>query len=380
MASYVPVLLQAPKNGFFYVIDRRNGELLRAHPYTEVTWATHVDLETGRPVENPAVSFEEEAKWVLPGSSGGHNWQPMATDAGAGLVFIPSQETPLLFSVAESWKEDGEYPFSPARWNPGVDLEKFSQMMLANIGASPPTRGVLKAFDPLTGETRWSVSQNYYWNGGVLATAGGLVAQGDAQGVVSIYDKATGERLWQFETHTSILAPPVTYMVDGVQYISILTGSGGADLFGGANATASYKYGNDGRLLTFALGGDKELPEPQLRALAVPEQISIDGSLEEISHGEQLYNVYCAACHGMFAMSGAGIPDLRLSDMARQEAFSKIVLEGWLAANGMAAFDDVLSEDDVAKINLYVRKRALEDKRAAAGEIAQAQLTWISDP
>ena len=371
------VLLQAPKNGFFYVLDRENGELLRAHPYTEVTWASHVDLETGRPVENPEVDYKTEAKWVLPGSSGGHNWQPMSTDVDAGVVYIPTQESPLLFSLSESWKSTNSYDVNTARWNPGVALPEFSKMTLVNLDSVPPSRGVLKAFDPITGETKWAVEQSYYWNGGVLGTAGGLVFQGDSQGRISAYDKSDGERLWYFDTHTSILAPPVTYAIDGVQYVSILTGGGGADLFGGANSTASFKYGNDGRLLTFKLGGDETLPEPQLRPMAIPEQHGAEANLAQISAGEKKYNVYCAACHGMFARSGGSIPDLRMSFKERQELFDEIVMEGWLSGSGMAAFDDVLSRTDVDNIQSYVQARAREDRGVALGEKEQARLTWI---
>ncbi len=373
------VLLQAPKNGFFYVIDRTNGELLRAHPYTEVNWASHVDLQTGRPAENPELDYSKDAKWVLPGSSGGHNWQPMATDIEAGVVYIPTQESPLLFSLSESWKQSKTYDVEKARWNPGLALSEFPKMTLENLDSAPPSRGVLKAFDPLTGDTKWAVEQSYYWNGGVLGTAGGLVFQGDAQGQLNAYDKSNGDLLWRFDTHTSILAPPVTYAVNGVQYLSILTGGGGADLFGGANATASFKYGNDGRLLTFKLGGTETLPAPKLRGQAIPEQVGEIATVAEISAGEKKYNVYCAACHGMFARSGGSIPDLRLSVEARQEAFVEIVLEGWLAGNGMAAFDDILSKADVERIQSFVQARAREDKAVAAGEKDEAILTWIND-
>jgi quinohemoprotein ethanol dehydrogenase len=227
------VLLQAPKNGFFYVIDRADGKLLRAHPFATVTWATHVDLETGRPVENPDLNYESEAHWVLPGPLGAHNWQAMSVDVEAGLVYLPAQDNPLIYGMSDEWKQTGLYKRNPGRMNLGLEFGRIAQLFVDNSDAQPTPKGYLKAFDPLTGEERWVIEIPHYWNGGVLGTAGGLVFQGDALGMLSAYDKETGEVLWQFNTYTSMLAPPITYQIDGTQYVSILTGNGGGDLFSG---------------------------------------------------------------------------------------------------------------------------------------------------
>lgn len=374
------VLLQAPKNGFFYVLDRTDGSLLRAHPYTVVTWATHVDLESGRPVEVAGMDYREDATWVLPGSAGGHNWQAMATDVEAGLVYIPTQESPMLFSIADEWKQTGGFTAEGGRWKPGIELERLAQLFIEKGGDAPAARGVLKAFDPLTGETKWSVEQEYYWNGGVLATAGGLVFQGDSQGMLTAYDKDTGDRLWQFDTQVSMLAPPITYEIDGTQYVAILTGSGGADLWSQGAVTASYRYGNHNRLLVLRLDGEAELPAATLVDRTVPEQIDVGGSEAEIAEGERLYTSFCAACHGLFVRASSGINDLRLTPTERQQMFSTVVLDGAFAAIGMASFDDVLNESDVQKIHQYVRARAREDRLADLGEKKQPRLTWIESP
>jgi quinohemoprotein ethanol dehydrogenase len=373
------VLLQAPKNGFFYVLDRTDGKLLRAHPYTAVTWASHVDMDTGRPVENPGADYADKPTWVLPGSVGGHNWQAMSTDVEAGVVYIPTQENALIFTLADEWKQTGSFDSYVGRWKPGVELGRLAQLFLDSPGA-PEVKGVLKAFDPLTGETKWSVKQDYFWNGGVLATAGGLVFQGDSQGMLSAYDKDSGELLWQYETYTAILAPPITYSIEGVQYLSILTGGGGADLWGDGSATVSYKYGNQGQLLTFKLGGQQQLPVPSLVDRTIPEQILVEGATENIVEGEKLFNNFCASCHGLFARASSGIPDLRLAPPARQELFEKIVLEGLFAGTGMAAFNDVLSYPEVQKIHQFVRARANEDRDVELGKKQEARLTWISSP
>ena len=211
------VLLQAPKNGFFYVIDRTNGKVLRAHPFAAVTWATHVDLETGRPVENPEVDYTENGAWVLPGPLGAHNWQAMSIDIDAGLAYIPTQENAFFYAIQEDYKKTGVYKRDPGRWNMGIEMSSLAQNILNNLESQPKPGGFLKAFDPLTGETKWSVPIPHYWNGGVLGTAGGLVFQGDALGMFSAYDKETGERLWEFNTYTSMLAPPITFEIDGEQ-------------------------------------------------------------------------------------------------------------------------------------------------------------------
>ena len=376
------VLLQAPKNGFFYVIDRSNGKVLRAHPFAAVTWATHVDLETGRPVENPEVDYSENGAWVLPGPLGAHNWQAMSVDLEDGLVYIPTQENAFFYAIQEDYKKTGIYKRNPGRWNMGIEMSSLAQNILANLETQPAPGGFLKAFNPLTGETKWSVPIPHYWNGGVLATAGGLVFQGDALGMFSAYDKETGERLWEFNTYTSMLAPPITFEIDGEQYVSVLTGSGGGDLFGGEplppiEIQASLTYNNFGRLLVFKLGGKKELPIPDVRDKTIPEQQQADVSAKEIRKGESGYNEYCAVCHGFIVKSAGGISDLRKMSSSTHDLFNQIVLEGLLASNGMASFSDVLSEEEVDNIHHYIRARAHEDREVALGNLEAPQYTWF---
>ena len=182
------VLLQAPKNGFFYVIERGTGELLRAHQFATVTWATHVDLETGRPVENADFDYTEEEKWVLPGPYGAHNWQAMSVDVEAGLVYLPALDNPFIYGMSEEWKQTGIYKRNPGSFNLGLEFGRITQLFVANIADQPMPKGYLKAFDPLTGESKWTVEIPHYWNGGVVASAGGLVFQGDALGYLTAYN------------------------------------------------------------------------------------------------------------------------------------------------------------------------------------------------
>ncbi len=358
------VLMQAPKNGFFYVIDRSDGTLLRAHPYATVTWATRVDMETGRPVENPDTAYADAPQWILPGPGGGHNWQAMSWDAGRGLMYLGAHDLPFLYAMPEEYRETGVYKRRPGAWNTALEFGRLNQMIEATENP-PEGKGYLIAFDPLTGETRWRVEQPLGWNGGVLGTAGGLVFQGDAQGQVAAYDADTGELLWRHQTHTSILAPPITYAVDGEQHVAIMTGAGKA-----ANpASATWKYGSHGRLIVFKLGGDAMLPVPPLRDLTIPELPPITASAEDIDRGDLLYNDHCRSCHGLGAKSPGAIPDLRLMTLDTHGAFQAIVLGGTKRDAGMASFADLLDAQDVERIRQYVITRAQrwrEEQAAAA--------------
>ncbi len=381
------VLLQAPKNGFFYVIDRSDGDLtpgerlLRAHPFASVTWATHVDLNTGRPVENPDLDYIGKEKWILPGPLGAHNWQAMSVDIDAGVVYIPAQDNPLIYGMNEEWKKTGVLKRDARGWNTGLEFGRLIQLMDDNSADQPTPKGYLKAFNPLTGEDKWVVEIPHYWNGGVVSTAGGLVFQGDALGMLKAYDKDSGDMLWEYNTYTSMLAPPITYEIDGIQYVAILTGSGGGDIFSGEsappNATyASLKYNNYGKLLVFKLGGNAELPIPQVRDRTIPVQKNLVANVDAIASGERSYNQYCAPCHGLVVRSAGSIPDLRMMSVGVQENFNEIVLKGILAGNGMASFGDVLTEVQSDHIHQFIKARAEEDRLQIAGEIETSRLTW----
>jgi PQQ-dependent dehydrogenase (methanol/ethanol family) len=360
------VLMQAPKNGFFYVIDRATGELLRAHKYTVTNWATHVDLETGRPVEDPDLAYLEEDKWILPGPIGGHNWQAMSWDKDKGIMYIPTMEAAFAYAMSDEWKATGTYKHRVGGWNLGLELGRVGQIM-DELPDAPDARGVLKAFNPLTGEEVWAVQQLHYWNGGVLATRGGLVFQGNSLGEVNAFDADSGEILWTFNAYTAFLAPPISYEINGVQYLAILAGTGGGELFSGeVEDLASVKYHNYGKLLVFKLDGDVNLPAPSVRDRSIPEPPPLQLSMEDVERGELLYHENCAVCHGVYAKSSGVIPDLRFMPAERHQAFKQIVLDGILADNGMASFADMVDEADVERIQAYVVYRAIEDKKEAA--------------
>ncbi|MDE0264655.1 MAG: PQQ-dependent dehydrogenase, methanol/ethanol family [Bryobacterales bacterium] len=345
------VLMQAPKNGFFYVLDRINGELLRAHPYGAMTWATHVDMETGRPVENPDVVWEEKPQWILPGNTGAHNWEPMSFDADKGLMYIPTHDTPFFFALPKDYRETGVYRPRERTMNLGVAMGAYRTELIEQAGARPEPKGFLKAFDPLTGETVWKVQNKSARIGGVLSTAGGLVFQGDGSGTLSAYDSETGERLWEFDAYGSIIAPPVTYQVGNTQYVAVVVG-------------ASFAYLDLGKLLVFSLGADHALPEPPLRDRSIPAQPPMIASAEELAQGEELYHQFCASCHG-YAARGYRNADLRLMSRAIHDAFQKVVREGLLLDLGMDSFGNDLDETETELIRQYIISRANIDREAS---------------
>ncbi len=365
------VLMQAPKNGFFYVIDRSNGELLRAHPYVTTTWASHVDMETGRPVENPDTDYSEEAKWVLPGPLGGHDWQAMSFDEAKGIVYMPAQDFPYLYAMDAEYKETGLFKRNPGTMNLGIDIKNSSILAAELEDQAPDSKGYLKAFDPISGEELWSVDHVHYWNSGVMASAGGLVFQGDGLGYLSAYDSDTGEKLWTFNTYISMLAPPISYMANGEQYVVILAGTGAVENFvGETNDTAALKYGNFGKLLAFKLGANVALAEPRILDRSIPEPPPMTASAEDLLRGEQMYNLVCSGCHGGNARSGGVLPDLRLLAEGKHKIFKEIVIDGVLSGAGMASFADVLTVEDAERIRQYIISRALIDRAEAAAQMA----------
>ena len=361
------VLMQAPKNGFFYVIDRASGELLRAHDFVTTTWATHVDMASGRPVENPEFNYQKEPRWILPGPLGGHNWQAMSYDARTGIVYLPAMDTPFVYHIDEDWKETGQYPRRRGAFRLGVDLPKLSQLIL-NTPDAPKARGYLKAFDPLSGEEKWAVEFPHHWNGGVLATQGGLVFQGNSLGEFSAYSAATGDLLWTSNAYRGFIAPPVSYMVDGIQYVAILAGTGGGSGIVGDAGPASEKYRNEGLLLVYKLDGAVAMPVPLDRNQDIPVQPAITASTSEIERGERLYNQSCLRCHGFFAHSSGVVPDLRMMDEATRRDFKVIVRDGLLRLKGMPGFAGQLTDRDIDQIRAYITSQAAEDRRKALEE------------
>jgi quinohemoprotein ethanol dehydrogenase len=328
------VIMQAPKNGFFYVLDRATGELLAADPYVEVNWATHVDLKTGRPVEVPGAAYRDKGTYIRPGPLGGHNWQAMSYSPTTGLVYIPAQDNGRYFEQPKGFSfRPGEYNLALAAAGRAVE------------GYDIPSKGRLLAWDPVARKPRWTAEYGNYWNGGTLATAGNLVFQGTAAGDFIAYNATTGEKLWSAYAGTGIVAPPITYEINGQQYVSVMAGWGGA---------FPKKFRSAGRLLTYAIGGNATPPLPKLprRVTALPNA----ASAADIAAGGKIYSTYCARCHG----GATVLPDLRRSTPAVLNGLERI-LDGSMVERGMPRFAE-LDKPAVAQLRGYL----LDERRKLA--------------
>lgn len=346
------VLVQAPKNGFFYVLDRTDGQLISAEPYVTVTWASHVELETGRPVFSQEGEYVSEPKNVFPGPLGGHNWHPMTYSPQTGLVYIPAMDMSFTYG------QDASFEYEPGRWNLGIggrpDEPPPPPTIEQQVQGLRSVRGHLLAWDPVTQQEAWRVDHAGTWNGGLLSTAGGLVFQGRSDGMFAAYSSATGDLLWETEAHTGIIAAPVTYEVDGEQYVAIVAGWGGA--FATTSGVPRHK-GNvleEGRVLVFKLDGKTEMPEPEITYLNIPVPPDMEATPDQLENGRYLYGRYCSTCHGAGVTSSSQITDLKYLPSATHARWNTVVMKGIMSGLGMPGFSDVLKESDSEDIQRYV--------------------------
>lgn len=354
------VVMQAPKNGFFYVLDAATGQLISAENYVPVNWATHIDLDTGRPVENPDARFNETGVpfIVSPSALGGHNWYPMSFSQNSGLVYIPITENYM------GYVKDSEFVVSATGWNTGVDLARGFGLVM-NTPGLPEQGTFLQAWDPVAQQEVWRVKHEAV-NGpaGVLSTGAGLVFQGNRAGEFVAYDDGTGERVWSTLTQAGAMAAPATFEVDGQQYIALLVGSPALPSEGpGAAVATTLASTNNSRLLVYRIGGEVELPNMPVQAKSdvefeIPQT---DASNEIIAAGESSFNRNCAVCHGSNGISlrPDTYPDLRQSSrMVTEESWSAVVLGGELQDNGMISFANVLDDGEAEAIRAYIISRA----------------------
>ena len=360
------VLLHTPTNGFFYVLDRDTGKLLNEPGRTtDITWAKNIDAKTGRPNEFPNIRYETGETKLWPGSVGGHNWQAMSFDPKTGLVFIPMQQIGVRFSRHGGSLVNG---FNVM----GLSVEPI-------VERPGDGHGYLVAWNPVTQKETWRVQHQGLWNGGTLATAGGLVFQGEATGAFDAYDAKTGKRLWKFDSGLGIIGAPMSYSIDGRQYVSILVGYGGTAAAYGHFMDMGYKFGRQPRrLLTFALGGDKTLPPsapPDFTVHAL-DNPALKLNEEHVAAGRAL-SVQCAACHGVgLQATGTPGPDLRESAIALNlDSFSTLLKTGALLEQGMPRFQ-MLTDDQIRDLYAYIRARAREalGKRAKNDTAPHPQL------
>lgn len=372
-STHKKVLMQAGKNGFFYVIDRSNGKLISAETFAHVTWADRVDLKTGRPVEAPGMRPAGASSPVItvwPWENGAHSWPSMSFNPKTGLVYIPGMDGKQIYDAraidSNTYKADG------------VEMWTGYSDVVGRDPSAPKTgsddfkqAAWLKAWDPRTNREVWKAEQPGLWAGGTLTTAGGLVFIGQANGDLAAFDASTGEKLWYYNCGRPISASPISYAVDGVQYVAVLVGWGGGPAIEGfmsdpGGLRMTYRDGGRG-LFVFSLDGKVS---EQVHAVAKVIPIDIPGFRpddEKVRRGEHLFDNNCNYCHGTDALSGGQAPDLRASPLAAdRKTLGEIVLNGILQLQGMPKYPD-FSDQDVDAIYHYIRWRARKDLACVRG-------------
>ncbi|MBC2651195.1 PQQ-dependent dehydrogenase, methanol/ethanol family [Novosphingobium flavum] len=365
-----PVVLHAPKNGYLYVIDRRDGTLLRANPIVRVNWSRGIDPKTGVPIiDRAAADFTAGPKIIFPGTPGARNWFPASYDPASGLYIGSVLDMGNLMFV-----QPGPLRPRPRSLNTGAALIFTPQLaealptlppaLAGMVKALPAWREVLanpgtsemRAIDPLTGRTVWTQPMaGWQDRGGTLTTGSGLLVHGTLAGQLVVRESRTGKVLKTIETGSSILAAPMTYRVNGVQYIAVMAAWGGGGFPYVPRYAAAYQRANLGRLLVFKLGGGPVSPPPALPPLEVapPPPAQAPGVTPmTIAAGRGLFFGNCAICHSN--QHRAITPDLRRMQPGTHEAFTEIVLKGLLLQGGMPRWDDVLSPADAAAIHAYL--------------------------
>lgn len=374
----VKVIYHAPKNGFFFTIDRTNGKMLAANPFIDgITWATGYDMKTSRPIENPESRYEKTGKLYManPSALGAHNWHPMSYNPATGLVYIPAQQIGGAYMppIAPNEMERKPLGFNVGGAMVTADLPDDINFVKAVKAA---TIGRLVAFDPRTGKAKWTINQPAPWNGGTMTTAGNLLFQGDAMGKFNAYAADSGKLLASIDVQSGVLSGPSTYSVDGEQYVAFLTSKGGAfPLVSGYAGSASSAVPNIPRLIVLKLGGKAALPAlPATPPYKWEPPVQV-GTPADIAAGQSNFQRYCLVCHGPGAVGNGVLPDLRKSGaIADATTWKSVVIDGVLRGNGMVSFSLVLSSQEAEQMRAYVISRAHYAKAndAALGGPAKA--------
>ncbi|MBJ21783.1 MAG: PQQ-dependent dehydrogenase, methanol/ethanol family [bacterium] len=354
------VLMQAPKNGFFFVLDRTNGEFISAEKFATVTWASHVD-ESGRPVETDT-DYREVAKFVRPSPYGAHSWPPMSFHPKTGLVYLPVRDMGSIYKMDSAWD------YKPGQWNTGIDMAVYE-----NFGSDESDltwEAYLLAWDPVAQREVWRLPQITAFNGGTLSTADNLLFEGSADGRFVAYRASDGTKLWESPVGTGVMAGPITYEIAGDQYVAVAAGWGASFALSGGEAALRAKVRGGARVLAWKLGGEAPLPPGRAPLGPVPTPTyEITSTPAERRRGMILYQQECSVCHGPGAIGGgSGVPDLRYTAEAVHSIFSEILLEGLREAGGMPRFDDLFDEEEIHMIQAWILEQArIGSEKSASG-------------
>ena len=347
------VIMQAPKNGVFYMLDRQTGELLNATPYTTVNWMNGVDPRSGRPQFTSHGDYSRTPQIVWPSAAGGHSWQPMSFDPQTGLVYLPVYDAPMKmsFEPIDHFAAGAPNQASNGAFPPFTSPQDQAQL---KGQPEPKMEARLKAWDPVAGKAVWTSQPLPFVSGGVLTTASGLLFEGSTDGILSVYDARSGKVLRRIETGTAIMAAPISYRLDGVQYVAVMAGAGGPQNAGWAPGVIAAKRQNFERLMVFKLdGGPVPLPPPIVPPARQPTPAPIPADARTLAHGEDLFKHWCARCHVAGGALGA-YPNLWNMAPQTLDGFEDIVYRGAYRYAGMGDFSDVLSRPDVAAIKSFI--------------------------
>jgi alcohol dehydrogenase (cytochrome c)/quinohemoprotein ethanol dehydrogenase len=354
------VAMQAGKDGYVYVLDRKTGELISANNFVPVNWSKGIDMKTGRPIEVAAARYDKTGKafTVTPAPSGGHNWQPMAFNPQTGLLYIPAQEEGFAFESDKNFKR------TTVGNNMAIDLAKVTAGKgEAFKNALKGEKGFLLAWDPVHQKEVWRYQYAGPWDSGIMTTAGNLVFQGNATHEFAAYRADNGAKLWSSPTQTAVLAGAMTYEVDGEQYVATLVGWGGSyAILGGGLAQISGPQRNISRLLVFKLGGTATLPPPAAMEVKVLEPPKQTANAATIALGKKLYGRNCVMCHGVDVVSGGINPDLRYSKLLDDDGWYEVVLGGKFKDQGMVSFEKNIDKKQATAIRAFVIQRAIDSK------------------
>jgi quinohemoprotein ethanol dehydrogenase len=347
------VLMQAPKNGFFYVLDRATGEFISAGPHVMQNWNEGFDAK-GRPITSEDVRYGLDPKLVMPGPGGAHNWFPMAYSPRTKLAYFPAYQSGWVYALQPDWTPQ------PMRSNSGwggFTGEAAQKRARLQAQANRIEKAWLTAWDPVRQQVAWQVELPRHGNGGVFVTASDLVFEGTTRQTFAAFDARTGRVLWEYPTQSAPVAGGITYMLDGVQYVAVNAGWGGgaAQIEQGAGIELPRARA---RLLVFKLGGTAQLPPLEATAAIAPPP-PLRASEAAVQRGAQLYAQTCAVCHGARAIGG--VKDLRHMSADTHSKFNDIVLRGLYLDKGMASFADLLSPEDTEAVHAYLIARANED-------------------
>lgn len=349
------VAMQAPKNGFFYVLDRTNGKLISAKSYTSInTWASHIDIETGRPVLMPGAHNTTTPHLMMPSWMAAHTWYPMSYSPLTGLAYFPAQEQATVYARAD----DGAYKYTKGQRNSGQQFGNEPELRAKLQAEAVATeKGYLLAWNPRTQTEAWRVSYPHPGSGGVLTTAGNLLIQGTINKTVAIYRATDGKKLWEMNVDQAPVAGPITYMIDGEQYIALNAAWNGSPVYN-LNKDGPFRTAT-AKLLVFKLDAKGVTLPPPPPPPTIPAPPRLNAIESEVTRGRELYQRTCVQCHGEDAIGG--VKDLRWMSPETHSLFGDIVLKGLLQEKGMASFADMLSPEDAETIHKYLIARANED-------------------